>query len=200
MLGPGSMLFIRHAERGQIPEGSDGDEVPLTPRGRADALDFGRRLKSAMGGAAEGLRAASSPIGRCAETARLIMEGTGAPAAEIRISRYYLTSYLADADLAMTALRDVGYEAALHDFIRSGRFPGFESLGEGSKKLIGRLRKSAGGHPLVCVSHDVVILPFLAHFAPRDIGKLPGGWIGFLEGVLIDPEGGARYFRPGELA
>jgi hypothetical protein len=100
----------------------------------------------------------------------------------------------------MTTLRDVGYEIALRDFIGQGRFPGFEPLDAGSEKLMRRLRTAAGGDPLVCVSHDVVVLPFLAHFARSELGKLKGGWVGFLEGALIDPDGGVRYFHPGELA
>jgi hypothetical protein len=199
LIDPGSILLVRHAERGDIPEGSDGDEVPLTARGRSDASDFGRRLGIALDGKGPGLAGASSPIGRCRETARLALEGA-LSRERVRPSKDFLMSYVRDEAAAAAALRADGYEKALYEFIGRGSYPGFLGLDEGSRGLLGSLREAARGRSLVCVSHDVVILPFLAFFCPGDIERLEGDWVGYLEGVLIDPYGGMRRFRPHELA
>lgn len=190
------ILFIRHAERHDIPDGIDGDLVGLTERGRADALSLGKKILriGLFGSGTSGLgvtgtvKFAASPIGRCVDTSRLIMQGMG-EASEVQISDHFLYGYIIDKKVAFSAINDVGYQLALYEYIKKGSFPGFRDLDEGSRLILSNLRKHAEGHSLVCVSHDVLTLPFLAYYAPDAISTLKNGWIGFLQGSLI-VEGG----------
>jgi hypothetical protein len=66
-------LLLRHGERPAIPAGETGADLPLTPRGRAQAEALGRALRSDL----RGLH--TSPVRRCSETAEAIRTGAGAP-------------------------------------------------------------------------------------------------------------------------
>ena len=65
-------IFLRHAERGEIPPGDFGENVPLTTCGVAASERLGSLLSS-MGS----VRVASSPVPRCVETSRAILRGAG---------------------------------------------------------------------------------------------------------------------------
>lgn len=186
------ILFIRHAERYDIPDGTDGDLIGLTEKGSAEALSLGKKILGAGGSSSgfSGLRVsgsvkfAASPIGRCVDTARLIMQGMG-EASEVQISDHFLYGYIIDKKVAFAAINDVGYQLALYEYIKKGSFPGFRDLDEGSRLILSNLRNCAQGHSLVCVSHDVLTLPFLAYYVPESIKTLKNGWIGFLQGSMI---------------
>jgi hypothetical protein len=92
----------------------------------------------------------------------------------------------------------MGYDKAIWEYIDRGSFPGFHLLSEASEKLLKRMRGYARGGTLVCVSHDVVILPFLAHYCPAGARSLEGNWIGFLRGAIVAPGGEVSPFDPGE--
>jgi broad specificity phosphatase PhoE len=198
LLGPGDILLLRHAQRGPIPEGSDGDLVPLTERGRADARDFGRRFGLALGSAASSLRGLSSPVGRCVETARLVLASAGSVYAPICLD-ILADAYLADPAEAYPLLSNLGYDRVIHRYIKEGIAPGFHPLAPASERLLGAMRSEVGKAPLLCVSHDVIILPFLAYYAPREKARLRGGWIDFLEGALIRADGETFFFSPDDI-
>jgi len=193
-LRPGSILFIRHAERDEIPPGSEGSEVPLTDRGRAAARALGRQLGAAVGDAP--LRAVSSPVGRCMETASLLLESAGRPG-PTRRSMYLANAFIEDPALAYSIVNPMGYDKAVWKYIDDGAFPGFTPLDAAASVLMGKLREYSGGETAVCVSHDVVILPFLARYCPECVERLEGRWIGFLQGAVVEPDGTVRAFHPG---
>lgn len=181
------ILFIRHAERNDIPEGIDGDLIGLTEKGRADALSLGKKIleTGVSGSGVSGpVKFVSSPIGRCVDTARLIMQGMG-EASEVQISDHFLYGYIIDKKVAFAAINDVGYQQAMYEYIKKGSYPGFRDLDEGSRLILSNLRTCAQGHSLICVSHDVLTLPFLAYYVPDAIKTLKNGWIGFMQGSMI---------------
>ena len=64
-------VLIRHAHRHSIPEGAiEHHDIPLTPRGRVMAYEFGGRLPEGIP-----VRLFYSPVPRCKETAECIREG-----------------------------------------------------------------------------------------------------------------------------
>ena len=66
-------LLLRHAERGEIPTGTFGADVPLTARGVASAERLGAQISERR----SRVRTVSSPLPRCVQTAEALMHGGG---------------------------------------------------------------------------------------------------------------------------
>ena len=67
----GAVLLLRHSLRNEIPDGTHGLDIPLTPEGVLLAEQWGKDLSWTIGGIK------SSPIGRCVQTGNAIISGKG---------------------------------------------------------------------------------------------------------------------------
>lgn len=177
-------LLIRHAERRHIaPEDEDyGSKVPLTDRGRSQALAAGKEFSAFDGSCFFG----SSPVFRCRETAALFAEGCGASefSDSEKVARFdclgdFYVSGFADYDRYLKE----GFYPAVCRFIREGSLPGFLPLAEGSEKFLRFLLENSSADLNVFCSHDAWIVPFLSHFT--DICFSSNRWLNFLSGAAV---------------
>lgn len=170
-------LLVRHAERGAIPSGSFGDDVPLTTRGRTQARALGVALGSRLG------RVVTSPVPRCVETADGIIEGAAnARSVETDVRLGAPGVWVVDA----RALGDVFLTEGPRAVVRrqlAGPIAGLRDLRVGAGLLLDLVARGPTRDELVdvFVSHDAVIAPFLGYLLEAtDTDSL---WPDFIEGV-----------------
>lgn len=175
------VLFIRHAERPEIPHQETGNDLKLTEEGqrqsRALGLQLGQHIKSIS----------SSPIARCMETAsniKLSSEST----AEVIPSKVLGDpgAYVYDETLAWNNWLEKGSESVLSALMDSKQHsPGLHSVEHGTAELLEYFKPLLTGENgyHICVSHDVMLLPFIAHLLGIDINEVP--WPEFLQAVSL---------------
>lgn len=175
------VLFIRHAERPEIPHQETGNDLKLTEEGqrqsRALGLLLGQHIKSIS----------SSPITRCMETASNIKHSSESTA-EIIPSKALGDpgAYVYDETLAWNNWLEKGSESVLSALMDSNQNPpGLHSVEHGTAELLEYFKPLLAGENgyHICVSHDVMLLPFIAHLFSIDINKVP--WPGFLQAVSL---------------
>lgn len=178
------VLFIRHAERPEIPHQETGNDLKLTEEGqrqsRALGLQLGQNIKSIS----------SSPIARCMETASNIKQSSESTA-EIIPSKVLGDpgAYVYDETLAWNNWLEKGSESVLSALMDSKQNPpGLHSVKHGTAELLEYFKPLLAGENgyHICVSHDVMLLPFIAHLFSVDINKVP--WPGFLQAVSLEAD------------
>ncbi len=177
-------LLIRHGERRHITlEDEDyGSKVPLTDRGRLQALAAGKEFSGFDGSFFFG----SSPVFRCRETAALFAKGCGAlefsdPEKVARLD--CLGDFYVSAFVDYERYLKEGFYPAVCRYLREGSLPGFLPLVEGSEKFLRFLLENSPADLNVFCSHDAWIVPFLSHFT--DVRFRPNLWLNFLSGAAI---------------
>jgi broad specificity phosphatase PhoE len=154
-----------------------GHEALLTENGHLQAERFGEEL-----GRAGHFRVFCSPVERCRQTARGIIKGAGWDT-EPRDSEWLAYGYIRDFPLLLSRLPPGGFEEMILSFISRRKFTGLTDLETGSREILNNIRKESGGEPAVFISHDAVIMPFLARFTEMDFSS--GGWLDYLNGACI---------------
>ena len=173
-------LLIRHAEREQFLSGAFGNESPLTKKGHEDAVIFGKSLSGHNVN-----HIYCSPLIRCVQTAKGIVEGLG----------YYvditLTSQLgnpgfhvSDAAKAGPAYLIASAQEVYRKFTTGEHLEGFtplEVLKEKGLNYIINLTKESG--VTLFVSHDALI----AHLAYAcGLADYSTRWVDYLDGLAIN--------------
>lgn len=178
----GVAVLLRHAERGPLPEGAPGDEVPLTEAGLAAA----RALGGALGGRVRSVH--TSPVWRCVQTARAIAEGAGCPGPLARSALLGAPgAFVADPAVAWEAFLAQPFGVLMDRLARGGAVAGFHALDLATRTLVDDLLRTAtlpGLH--VHVSHDSVVGLAFHHLLGR---RAWTGWPGFLDGGVVWQEG-----------
>lgn len=183
---PAAML-IRHGDRHEIPPGAFGDECTLTNRGLHRARALGAALPTGIP-----ITARTSPLLRCVQTVEAIAEGARTvldPVPESLLGEP--GAYVMDRAAAGRAFLDRGTERVVFDLIAGLHVEGLRTCAEGGLWLLQGIVASLPAERglLVCVSHDSIVLPFLA-WATR--GAFPvESWLEPLDGSLIWWEEGA---------
>lgn len=113
------LLLLRHAHAENAAPGAADFDRPLSPRGRAEALDAARCLQVA-GIGCDAIMV--SPAARTRQTAQILIEELGSTAAV----RYVEVLYLADADALLRFLE--GADAGLHTLLLVAHNPGISEL------------------------------------------------------------------------
>ena len=175
-------LVIRHAEREDIPPGTFGHDVSLTPQGIAAAEGLGAALS-----AERTITAVSSPVPRCVQTAEAILQGGGSPAAVVTDRRLGDPGpFIVEPEISGPLFLELPIpEIARRQLQDAAPLPGMRPTAEGVEILLNLITGNPGerGRLDVYVTHDVILSVMAA-----SIFRLPldeTGWPGYLEGLLL---------------
>jgi hypothetical protein len=172
-------LLIRHAKRDPIARGESVWLAKLTPEGRQDARAYGAGLRDSVFGGAY-----SSPIPRCLDTARLILEGWGYSNETVVPDRFLLSAYVKERETVKGQFAALDPFQLILDQIAGKTIPGFLSLEEGSWILLNEMKKrTVPGALTLFISHDALLMPFRTHFLGDTFSREK--WLPFLGSAAI---------------
>jgi len=180
-------LLIRHGDRHEIPPGAFGDECTLTTRGLQRARALGSTLPRGIP-----LCARTSPLLRCVQTVEAIAEGAEVvvePVSDPLLGEP--GAYVVDRTAAGRAFLERGTERVVLDLVAGVPHDGIRTSSDGGMLLLEGLADSLPAERglCVCVSHDSIVLPFLAWATS---GAYPAeAWLDPLDGGLVWRERGA---------
>ncbi|RMG10991.1 MAG: radical SAM protein [Deltaproteobacteria bacterium] len=181
----GWTLVVRHAEREHFQHGTFGNDVSLTPHGRRQAFDLGKRLRGRLAGVT------SSPLPRCTETARLVSAGAGQDA-EPSTDRLLGDPgpFIEDADLASRAFHAMPLKELVNRFLNPDTTPeGMRPADAGCADLLALARAvlPRPGEVHLMITHDIILAPLLALIAGER--NADHHWPDFLDGVALAWDG-----------
>ena len=175
-------LVIRHAEREEIPAGAFGHDVNLTAEGTRAAEELGAALSGDRA-----LTLLSSPVPRCVQTARGILEGAGSSAEVITDRRLGDPgAFIVDPGIAGPLFLELPIpEIARRQLQYDMPLPGMRPVSEGAEILLDLVTSSLGenGQLHVFVTHDIILSVFVASIFRSSLEEI--GWPGYLEGLLL---------------
>ena len=183
-------LLVRHAERPPLPANDPtfGRDLPLTERGVADAIRYGRELSLFACG--EQMTIAAGGNRRCLETAFHILDGMGLDLEDEQyavIADPYLggrTYYFGDVAERMELANAGNYLESLNAYFRNGRQRGFNELHASTSLLAGRLLYHYDTPFFIGVTHDLNIACFLAGNGTV-LSFTNESWPGFLDAAVL---------------
>ncbi|QLH74540.1 MAG: histidine phosphatase family protein [Methanomassiliicoccales archaeon] len=181
--GSSCAMIIRHADRGgelgQIVRNDEG----LNETGIRRARELGSRLTRF-----NMLKAFSSPVGRCVDTAKLISEGFGQGIVPERTELLGMSApFMVDTKRAYDKMRELGLigfvDLYVNDKIdRSIALP----CGQGMKMLLSyaieKIKDMDNGLGLF-ITHDMIITPPMAYYFGYDFRTK--GLVPFLDGIIL---------------
>ena len=183
-------LLVRHAERPPLPANDPtfGRDLPLTERGVADAIRYGRELSLFACG--EQMTIAAGGNRRCMETAFHILDGMGLDLEDEQyavIADPYLggrTYYFGDVAQRMELANAGNYLESLNAYFRNGRQCGFNELHASTSLLAGRLLYHYDTPLFIGITHDLNIACFLAGNGTV-LSFTNESWPGFLDAAVL---------------
>lgn len=189
-------VMMRHSARTYDPGIRDFDN-PLTDEGRELAREFGRSLpKDVL------VRAYSSPIERCVETADLILEGHregGGETTRRRDIEALGTNHILDSRRFNKMLVKLGLDELYPRWFRGELDPDLllpsDSLATITAHVVlEKLRRPFGGPQLdLLVSHDMNIYPVRHHLLDQSIEAF--GKVLYLDGIAFYETGDGVHIR-----
>lgn len=178
-------LYIRHGERLPRPQGQWGEDIPLTPKGIKDAINFGTLLSSCGDCAFH-----TSPVRRCRQTALSIAQGM--------LFRQIDSASTAESNLLGSPgpfndqnephdfLPDE-FQSVTSHYIETGYHRGLKPLSLACEEIIGYLRTSMFKPLNIFVTHDLFVAGLQRFLGLRH--PTTDNWIQFLEGVCLIEDG-----------
>lgn len=174
-------LFLRHAERPELPPDPSSHGVELTASGIREAQELGAELGDRLGSVR------TSPILRCVQTADALLAGAGraaSPIADLALGNP--GPFVADLELAWSEWKRLGHDAVMARLVSgSDDVPGLHPIRRTAKELLAHaLACTAGDARIhVFVTHDVVLAPFLVGLLDRGLAR--DEWPRFLEPLAV---------------
>lgn len=185
-------LIVRHAERGEIPPGEFGADVPLTAQGVANAQRLGAELRSVR----EEVSAVSSPVLRCVQTAEAILCGGGLPGkASLNRMLGDPGPFVADPEVSGNLFLQTGIFEIVRRQLSDAEPPtGMRPTAEGIELLLSLTTDNLEnqGRLNVYVTHDAVLSVLVAVLFRSPLEKT--GWPQYLEGLLLWRTAGRLHF------
>ena len=181
-------IFLRHAERGEIPPGDFGENVPLTACGVAASERLGSLL-TALGS----VRVASSPVPRCVETSRAILRGAGCEdgvTLDRRLGDH--GPFVVDPEVAGRLFLQTSVLELTRRQLSGGAPPaGMRATSEGVVLLLDAATDAmrSGSDLNLLVTHDSILAVLVAHLYSVQVDEIT--WPGYLDGLVL--------WRDGEL-
>ncbi len=180
------ILFTRHSLRAR----SDGNgfasyQLPLTSKGRVLAKSWGRWLDTNLPYSLDA-DSISSPIGRCVDTAQLMLEGAGLQRAIAHQSLLVEPgSLVTDPETVNTLFKEIGVLNFINRFLQ-GSLEGTKNAYQGGLDILSLLyqHQPKPGHLMLAVSHDTLLSAFLA--VMLDTSEIDwNDWPKMMEGVFL---------------
>lgn len=183
------LIIIRHAERPAITDGTVGDELSLTEKGKADTLVYAENFNS------EVISIRTSPIARCVQTAQIMANHWGYPPDEIQTCNKLGDPgfFISDSELAWQNWLEKGAEA-VNQYLLGGneKWPGFVDFDMAIIEMQSWIRSTllssrSGSH--VWVTHDTILATLASRLSPNPLSleEWPG-FLGRLEVSLAENE------------
>lgn len=169
-------LFLRHAEREEVPVDAPYADVDLTPAGTLAARALGRSIGETL------TWAATSPFLRCRRTARELSGGHAITLEEdTRLGSH--GPWMVDHEAGARLFASLGMKGVVHEQMAGTRWPCMRPLDEGTRLLLSsaldRIERGGSG---VCVSHDAVLMPAIAWLTGD---TFDGRWLSPLDGFAL---------------
>lgn len=177
-------LIIRHSIREAIPDGHNGNIVPLTAEGRELARILGASISDRL------RTITSSPIGRCKETAEHILTGARCRM-EVPTTKMLGDPgiFIADGQAAWTNFESLGVSGVMMHISRSQEvLPGMNAPRAAAYDLLEAMMEKCREPGLhVFITHDVILAGAIGQLmnAVETEADLPG----FLEGAFFWEDG-----------
>ena len=180
-------LLLRHAAREPIPEGSFGQNVPLTQAGVASAEQLGKALSTRLPGLIS-----SSPLPRCVQTAGAIARGAKWRCERKTDSRLgnhgaFVTCANAAGDLFIRMNKNI------REIVRCQLYDpkppaGMCSAAKGGRILLeyidSELATKAKGRLNIHVTHDSILAAFMGWLFTIPAHE-SAHWPNFLDGIVL---------------
>jgi broad specificity phosphatase PhoE len=171
-------LLIRHSDRYDIPNGSEGRDVPLNKNGKLNAMKFGEKIS-----AYKLNKIITTPLDRCRQTAECIAKGYG-QAIEIEPSNTFGGLHLSDWKKANEFLSKEGYPEWYKRIINDVSVEGIQSAVQYNKLMTGFLTENTTENGLtIFVSHDFLIAYY--HYSLDKTIYSWDNWVKYLSGLIL---------------
>ncbi len=176
VLAPSSsaVLFLRHAERAPLDPADPYADVDLTVRGEQQTSALAPVLSMRP------QWTAVSPFLRCVRTARYLCDGT--PEVDHRLGDP--GPWVIDGAAGARLFAELGTQGVVRAQMAGVRWPHIRGAAEGTRLLLSAAqeRLGAGRGPGLCISHDAVLMPALAHLVGAGFD---GTWLAPLDGFAV---------------
>ena len=188
--GCDAALVLRHAHREDIPPGSFGEDVRLTPQGIEAAERLGELISERPPG-----RVVSSPIQRCLGTAQAISRGAGWSAEITPDSRLGNHGpFVSEPEVSGRLFMEIGIsEIVRRQLLDDQAPPGFRDTSEGIRILLDFTSQGLGygGRVNIYVTHDAILATLVGWLFRLPVYQ--EGWPDFLDGMLMWRSAGGLY-------
>ena len=175
-------IFLRHAEREEIPPGEFGEDVCLTASGVAESERLGSLLS-----ALDSVRVASSPVPRCVETSRAILRGAGC-AGEVTLDQrlgdpgpFVVEPEVAGRLFLRTGILELTRRQLSGEDPPAGMRKTFEGVTLLLDAATSAMRAGAGLNLLV--THDAILAVLVAHLYGVQVDEII--WPDYLDGLVL---------------
>jgi broad specificity phosphatase PhoE len=184
-------LVVRHAEREEIPAGTFGSEVALTPRGVVESERLGALLAARAAG-----RLVSSPVPRCLQTAEAILRGASWPT-EVTVDHRLGDPgpFVVEPEVCGPLFLDTPIRELAHRQLSDpGPLPGMRPTAEGVRLLLDLTAGNPGrcGSLNIHVTHDSILAVLVASLFRLPLEQT--GWPVYLDGLLLWRSAGRLHF------
>lgn len=187
------IILLRHAERFEIMAGKSGSMVQLTEDGKSTSRKLGKKL---FNNKIEAIY--SSPIQRCLDTAKNILDG--ADQTPIPIVKDTILGdpgcFVIDSKTCGAYFATHGTTATVLEYLKVKDLPGFRNLEKGAtimKDFLIQNISSTNNKINLAISHDAIIMAFIANFIDWEFSE--ENWHNYLEGIVLFTKLGEFFLR-----
>lgn len=173
-------MLIRHADRGPIPDGEFGNEIPINETGKKNAIEFGAKLKVHQIN-----KILTSPIYRCIQTAEHISQGYGQKL-EITVTKSLGDPglHVSDEKLAGEFYLKYGFDEYHRRFVAGEEMPGVITPKAYHSAMDRFIKENTNESGLtIFVTHDSLIAFYDFCLTGRIYTK--ENWVQYLSGLVL---------------
>jgi len=174
-------IFLRHADRYEIPAGEFGNEIELNELGFRRSLEYGKSLSKFKIN-----KIFTSPVKRCIQTAEHIRDGIGRNI-PIEITNILGDpgAFVEDGKLAGESFLTHGFEYCYESLLLQIPLSGNRNIFEGAEILNDFFEKNSEDKGInVFISHDMIVALY-SYAAFQKKYELGENWVKYIGGLFI---------------
>jgi len=172
-------LILRHGHRDKIPDGEFGNEILLNAEGRSKSIQLGESLRDYRIS-----KIISSPIERCVQTGRLIMEGYG------KNIPFAISNTLGGPGVHITDELVAGeyflwnrFPSILERYYAGESFPGLATQNELKTNMNAFIESQSERDGItIFITHDSLIAMY--DYVDNGKGYTQENWVKYLNGII----------------